>query len=124
MEIAQTGHGLARAIATVVLALHLIPACAALVLLPHGFGLSDIHLWSNTVIPAASVIVTVVVLARFLFFRSSAVAVTVLAAAAAGGWMGAVITGVVLFPSSMPLARSAAAGAGALALLALAVWAR
>lgn len=120
----QTGQRIARGVAAVVLAVHLIAGIAALILLPHGFALTDIHLWSNTVIPAATSIATSVVLVRLLFFRSSAVAVTVLVAAAAGGWLAAVVTGMVLFPSSMTLARCAGAAAVALPLLALAVWAR
>ncbi len=113
-----------RAIAVVDLVVHVIAAGGAMIMLPHGFGLTDIHLWSNTVIPAMSVIATAVVLVRFLFFGSSAVALSTLMAALAGGWLGAVVTGVVLFPSSMPLGRCAAAGGVALAFLAVAVWAR
>lgn len=68
---------------------------------------TDIHLWSNTVIPASSVLLTAAVLGRFVFVRSArapASAVSALIAAAAGGWLGATVTGAVLFPSSMPLA--------------------
>lgn len=120
----DTPQRITRVIAIVDLVVHVIAAGAAMTMLPHGFGLTDIHLWSNTVIPAVSVIATVIVLVRLLFFGSSAVALSVLMAALAGGWMGAVITGVVLFPSSMTLGRCAAAGGVALAFLAVAVWAR
>ncbi len=87
------GQGIARVACVVVLLLHLIAGIQALLLLPHGFALTDIHLWSNTVVPALAVLVTVVALVRYFFFRSSALTVTALEAATAGGWLVAVVSG-------------------------------
>lgn len=114
---------IARAIASVVLALHLIAGIVALVLLPRGFGLTNVHLWSNTVVPAVSVSASVAAFVRLLFRRSWA-PVGALVAAAAGGWTVAVFVGAFLFPSSMTLSRCAAPMAVASALLGLAWWAR
>jgi hypothetical protein len=113
----------ARTAAAVVLAVHLAAGIAALILLPHGFAPDDLHLWSNTVIPALASVVTATALVRFFFFRSRASTVSVLVAAASGGWTSAVITGAVLFPTSMSPARCAAPASVALALLVFAWWA-
>lgn len=51
-------------IAIVDLVVHVIAASVAMSMLPHGFGPTDIHLWSNTIIPAACVIATAIVLVR------------------------------------------------------------
>lgn len=118
------GQSLARVACVAVLLLHLIAGITALLLLPHGFALTDVHLWSNTVVPAVAVLVTVVALVRYLFLRASPMLLGVLVAAAAGGWLAAIVTGGVLFPASMPASRLAAPAAVGLALVALAWWAK
>ena len=67
---AKTGQRIARAVAAVLLGFHLV-AGSALVLLPHGFALTDVHLWSNTVVPAAAVLATVARSAAIFSFRRS-----------------------------------------------------
>lgn len=110
----------ALAVAAVLLALHLALGIAALTLLPRGFSATDIHAWSNTVVPACAVLVTAAALVRYFFLRSSPSAVAALVAAAAGGWTFAVGLGVALFPVSLPISRALAPGAVALVLLAVA----
>ncbi|MDB4939546.1 MAG: hypothetical protein JWP87_6518 [Labilithrix sp.] len=105
------------------LATHLAAGVVALPLVPHGFGLTNVHLWSNTVVPASCVLAAVVAFVALLFRRSPAPA-SALVSAAAGGWTAAVATGAYLFPISMPLARCAAPAAVAIALLGLSWWAR
>lgn len=118
----QTGPRLARFVAAGLLAVHLAAGLVALNLLPHGFAADDIHLWSNTVIPALASVAIASALVRFFFFRSSAPTVSLLVAAAAGGWTSAAVTGAVLFPISMTLPRSALVALVALVLLAVARW--
>lgn len=118
----QTGSRVARFIAAGILALHLAASIAALVLLPHGFAPDDVHLWSNTIIPAMASLAVASALVRFFFFRSSAPTVSILVAAAAGGWTSAVIAGAVLFPTSMTPARCTVPALVALVLLGLARW--
>jgi hypothetical protein len=100
-----------------------VAGVGALVLLPHGFALTNVHLWSNTVVPAAAVLAAVFAFVRLVFQRSST-AVSALVAAAAGGWTAAVVTGATLFPISMTISRCAAPAAVAFALLGIAWWAR
>lgn len=102
--------------------MHLVGGGLALGMLPRGFALDDIHLWSNTIIPAASCLAVVATLLAFVLGRSQGVRAVV--AIAAGGWLAAVATGALLFPLSMPVARLAVPALVALALLALAWWAR
>jgi hypothetical protein len=116
------GQRIARAIAAIVVGLHIVVGITALVLLPRGFAWNDIHAWSNTVIPAALVGVAVVSFVQYIRGRSDGIAV--LAAAAAGGWIVAVITGGVLFPISMPTSRLLVPAAAALALANVAWWSR
>jgi hypothetical protein len=113
----------ARVNAALVLIVHVIGGIAALVLLPRGFTLTNVHLWSNTVVPFVSVMAAVAAFVRLLFRRSWAL-VSALVAAAAGGWTVAVVTGASVFPVSMPLARCGPPFAVAIALLGLAWWAR
>jgi hypothetical protein len=105
-----------------VLALHLAAGIAALALLPRGFAVDDIHLWSNTIIPAIASLAVAAALISWVFWRWSARVVSILIGAAAGGWISAVVTGAVLFPSSMTLARIAVPAVVALLLVALAWW--
>lgn len=114
---------IARALAFVVVALHLVAGIVALVLLPRGFALTNVHLWSNTVVPAVWVIAAVAASVR-LFFRRDSAPVCALAAAAAGGWTVAVFAGAFLFPTSMTISRCAPPMAVAIVLLGLAWWAR
>ena len=118
------GQSLARVACVAVLLLHLIAGIAALFLLPHGFALTDVHLWSNTVVPGAAVLVTAVAVVRYLFLRSSPMLLGVLVAAAAGGWLVAIATGGTLYPASMPASRLAAPAVVALALVTLAWWSK
>jgi len=118
------GQAIARIACVVVLLLHLVAGIEALLLLPHGFKLTDVHLWSNTVVPAVSVVVTVAAVVRYLFLRKSPMPLGVLVAAAAGGWLVAIVTGGILYRASMPVTRLAAPAAFALALSALAWWSK
>lgn len=118
------GQTIARVACVAVLLLHVVASIEALLLLPHGFKLTDIHLWSNTVVPAVALLVTAAALVRYLFFRSSPLLLGVLVAAAGGGWLVAVVTGAVLYPISMPAARLAAPAAVALVLVALGWWSK
>jgi hypothetical protein len=120
----ETGRShVARAVASLILVGHLAVGIAALVLLPRGFPLTSIWAWSNTIVPAALSVTTAAALAWLLVKRSGAW-VSVLVAAAAGGWTAAVATGVTLFPVSLTVARCAAPFGVALALGAVAWWAR
>lgn len=119
----RSGPRSAHLVAALALAAHLAGGIAALLLLPHGFAPTDIHLWSNTVIPAVASLAAAATLVRFFFLRGAAPAVSVLIAAAAGGWASAVVVGIGLFPSSMTSSRYGIPAAVALALLVLARWA-
>lgn len=113
----------ARVASAGALTLHLAVAVAALVFLPRGFALDDIHLWSNTIIPVVAALAVVAALLG-LVVRASAIGVSALIAAAAGGWTSAVVTGATLFPSSLSLGRIAVPAFAALVLLSLAWWSR
>jgi hypothetical protein len=117
------GQPIARAVAAVVLGAHIVAGIAALVLLPHGFAPTNVHLWSNTVVPVVAVLAALVALVRHLFYRSAG-AVCVLVAAAAGGWMAAGLTGAYLFPTSIPMSRWVPPAAVAVVLLVQAWWAK
>ncbi|MCA9587458.1 MAG: hypothetical protein KC657_19155 [Myxococcales bacterium] len=119
-----TGRRLARVIAAAVLLMHLAIGLAALALLPRGFSLPDLHVWSNTVIPAGCSLLAIGAVARSFMKREIATSVTVLVAAAGGGWLAAGAVGRQLFPLSIPLSRGAVPLAVGLALVALAWWAR
>lgn len=110
-------------VAAGVLALHVIAAVAALSLLPLGFAATDLHFWSNELIPVVASLAVVAALIHTLV-RRSAIALRALVAAAAGGWASAVVAGAILFPISMTFARLAIPVLVALLLLALARWAR
>lgn len=113
----------AGALAASALAVHLAAGIGALWMLPHGFSIDEIRLWSNTLIPAAACLAVVAALIAFVVRRWRA-GVSALVAAAAGGWTSAIITGVALFPVSMTLSRCAIPTVIALALCGLAWWAR
>lgn len=119
----QRGQSIARAVAAAVLAAHVAAGITVLLLLPHGFAPTNVHLWSNTVVPAVSVLATTFALVRHLFFRSAS-GVSVLVAAAAGGWLAAALAGAHLFPTSISMARWGPPAAIALVLIALAWWAK
>jgi hypothetical protein len=104
-----------------VLVLHLAGGVVALALLPRGFAPDDIHLWSNTIIPATASVAVVVGLIHALI-RRSAMALGVLVATAAGGWVSAVVVGAIMFPVSMTFPRLAVPALIAALLLALAWW--
>lgn len=108
--------------AVVVLTIHAAAFLVAVVTLPRGFGLDDIHAWTNTLLPAAAGLVIVATLIRFVFMQSSGLPVSIASAAVAGGWLAAVITGHLLFPVSFGLERAIGPLSIALALATLA-WA-
>lgn len=120
----RASQRIALAAAAVVVGLHVIVGAAALILLPHGFAVTDLHAWSNSILPGLCVASAVAALARLLFFRSGGLGVSALVAAAAGGWTSAIVLGGVLFPVSMPLDRRLVPMAVALALVGVAWWAR
>ncbi len=111
-----------RFVAAAVLVLHLLAGITAGVMLPHGFDFNDLHMWSNTVIPAVAMLAVVAAFVGLLI-RSYTAGVQGLIAAAAGGWTSAVFTGVLLFPVSITGARAAVPTLVAVALLAIAWWA-
>ena len=106
----------------VVLTVHAAACALALVYLPRGFPPSDIHSWSNTWLPAAAGVVIASALVRFVFFQSSGLFVSLVTAAIAGGWLAAVATSSVLFPTSFDVERAIGPGAIAIAIATLA-WA-
>jgi len=108
--------------AVIVLTVHAAACVVAVVALPRGFGLDDIHAWTNTLLPAATGLVLVATLVRFVFMQSSGLPVSVASAAIAGGWLAAVMTGHLLFPVSFGLERAIGPLSIALALATLA-WA-
>jgi hypothetical protein len=108
--------------AVVVLTIHAAACGLALVFLPRGFALNDLHSWSNTWLPAATSIVILAALLRFVFFQSSGLFVSLVSAAIAGGWLAGIAAGAVLFPVSFGIERAIGPTAIALALATLA-WA-
>lgn len=108
--------------AVVVLTVHAAACAIALVYLPRGFAPSDLHAWTDTWLPLAAGLVVVAALVRFVFFRSSGLFVSLVSAALAGGWIGAVVTGNLLFPISVGVERSVGPAAIAIALATVA-WA-
>jgi hypothetical protein len=111
----------ARWLSAGVLAIHLAAGIAALMLLPHGFAIDDIHDWSNTLIPTAASLAVAGTAVAALFSRSVAARLaSLLVAAAAAGWLAAIIAGRALFPISMTAGRLAIPALIALALAALA----
>lgn len=102
-----------RVLSVSVLGAHVVAAIGALVLLPRGFAIDDLQLWSNTVIPVAA---SLAVISSLVAWRRVPWTVGVVVAACAGGWIAAVALGAVLFPSSIPPTRWAVPAIVALAL--------
>lgn len=106
-----------RVLSVIVLGVHVVGAIGALAMLPRGFAIDDLHLWSNTVLPVGA---SLAVIASVVAWRRIPAAIGVVMAACAGGWIAAVASGAILFPTSIPPARWAvpAIVAGVLAALA------
>ncbi|NUP13429.1 MAG: hypothetical protein HOW73_45910 [Polyangiaceae bacterium] len=89
------------AAATAVLLLHLGGAAATLTLLPQGFPLSDVHTWTNTVLPIVVALAITAALARSIATKSFGRPAAAIIAAIAGGWTAAAVAGKILFPVSV-----------------------
>src|SRR4051812_20799712 len=91
----------------VVLGVHVAVCVVVLAIMPRGFAITDVHAWTNTLLPAIGAIVTAIAIVRVVVYRSSPLLTSALVAVYAGMWIGAVGAATILFPRSMTMARIA-----------------
>jgi hypothetical protein len=111
-------------VAVGVLGVHVAACVVVLAIMPRGFAITDVHAWTNTLLPALGAIVTAIAIVRVVVYRSSPLLTSALVAVYAGMWIGAAGAATILFPQSMTMARIAVPFVVALAMIALATWAK